>query len=184
MDVGGATMVANMATIALKQPAVAARVVEAGGLPNYGAQMFPVPATMPQLPLIWVEATDENQAEVTKTLEIVVQETAVTLQNLQQQAQVPGDQMVTTFVVQPPSVPAKGMPSRTRSTVTIFVAGAGLALLATVVLDVLLMRRKARRAQRRASAEAGAELQLIDLPTDNHHQTPNGTAPEGVLEAR
>jgi hypothetical protein len=176
-------MIANMATISLKQPAVVDRVVEGGGLPNYGAQMFPVPATMPQLPLIWVEATNEDQTQVTKTLEIVVQQTAVALQNLQQQAQVPSDQMVTSFVVQPPSVPAKGLPSRTRSTVAIFVAGAGLAVLAAVVLDVLLTRRKARRAQRQASAEAGAESQSVDLPNDNHQPTPSGTAPEGVLEA-
>src|SRR5262249_28583554 len=131
LDVGGASLVANMTAIALKQPAVVDRVVEAGGLPNYGAQMFPVPATVPQLPLVWVEATDANPAAVTKTLELLIQQSYATLHSLQQQAQVPEDQMVTPFVVQPPGVPAKGTPSRMRSTMMIFVAGFGLAILAT-----------------------------------------------------
>ena len=126
LDIGGAQLIANMTAIGLKQPAVVDRVVEAGGLPNYGAQMFPVPATVPQLPLVWVEATDPDPAAVTKTLELLIQQSSATLHSLQQQAHVPEDQMVTPFVVSPPGVPAKGTPSRTRSTMMIFVAGVGL----------------------------------------------------------
>jgi hypothetical protein len=181
LDVGGASLVANMTAIALKQPAVVDQVVQAGGLRNYGAQMFPVPATTPQLPLVWVEATNADPAAVTKTLEILVQQTAVTLHSLQQQARVPDDQMVEPFVVQPPSVPAKGMPSRTRSTIAILVAGAGLAILASVLLDAFLTRRRAKRRASLASVQVGAESEPVDASTDGQRST---TATEGALEAR
>ena len=46
--------------------------------------------------------------------------------------------MVAPFVVAPPSAPVPGMPSRTRSTVAIFIVGAGLSVLLTVVADILL----------------------------------------------
>ena len=71
-----------------------------------------------------------------------------TLKSLQQQARVPADQMVGMFVVLPPTAPTATMPSRMKSTITIFVAGAGLALLVTVLADVLLTHFKSR-AQRR-----------------------------------
>ena len=72
-----------------------------------------------------IEATNADPAAVTKTLELVLQQAEITLRTLQQQAQVPDDQMVAPFVVSPPSAPAAGMPTRTRSTIAIFVAGAG-----------------------------------------------------------
>jgi hypothetical protein len=62
--------------------------------------------------------------------------------------------MVKAFVASPPSAPTAGMPSRTRSTVAIFIAGVGIATVVGVVIDVLLMRWKARRQKRR---EARAE---------------------------
>lgn len=145
LDIGGAPLIANIAAVGLREPAVVDRVVAAGGLPNYNSKMFPVPATSPQLPLIMLEATDADPAAVTKTLTLVIAQAEVTLRTLQQQAQVPEDQMVEPFVVTPPSTPAAAMPSRTRSTIAVFVAGAGLAVLVSVLADVLLSRRKAMK---------------------------------------
>jgi hypothetical protein len=184
LDIGGAPLIANMAVVGLREPSVVDRVVAAGGLPNYVSKMFPVPATMAQLPIIMIEATDADPAAVSKTLELVVAQAEVTLRTLQQQAQVPGDQMVAPFVVSPPSVPLAGMPSRTRSTIAIFVAGAGLAVLVTVLVDALLTRHKAKRRQRLALAEVDAEPIPVDPPTDVHQPTPAATATEGALEAR
>ena len=157
LDIGGASLIANMAAVGLREPSAVDRVVAAGGLPDYVSRMFPVPGTMPQLPLIMIEATDADPAEVSKTLELVVAQAEVTLRTLQHQAQVPEDQMVAPFVVSPPSTPAAGMPARMRSTIAIFVAGAGLSVLLTVVVDVLLTRRKSRTLQRKlAQAEVAA----------------------------
>jgi hypothetical protein len=148
LDVGGATLVTNLAVIGLRDPSVQARVVAAGGKPDYWTRMFPVPASMPELPLIMIEATEPDPIAASKTVELVVAQADSTLRTLQQQASVPDDQMVKAFVVSPPSAPAAGMPSRTRSTIAVFVAGAGLAILAGLVVDVLLMRWKARRQKR------------------------------------
>ena len=76
------------------------------------------------------------------------------------------------------------MPSRTRSTIAIFVAGAGLSVLVTVLADVLLTRLNAKRRQRLASAEVGAEPKPVDAPRDVHQPIPAATATEGALDAR
>ncbi len=144
LDVGGASLVANLTALGLQQPLVVDRVVAAGGLPSYSSKMFPQPANFQQLPLIMVEITDADPAAVTKTLGVVIEQTPVTLRSLQEQAQVPADQMVTPFVVSPPSAPASAMPSRTRSTVAIFAGGVAVTVLVTVLVDVFLTRRKAR----------------------------------------
>ena len=49
----------------------------------------------------------------------------------------------------PPSDPIAAMPTRTRSTATIGVAGLGLAVLVAVLTDVLLGRFRKRRTLRR-----------------------------------
>lgn len=145
LDVGGASLIANMTTLGLQEPAVVDRVVASGGLPDYSARMFPGPANMQQLPLIMIEATNPERKAVSATLQLVVAEAEATLKALQQQANVPDAQMVVPFVVSPPSTPAAGTPARTRSTVTIFAAGLGLSVVATVLLDVLLTRRTRRK---------------------------------------
>lgn len=155
LDIGGAPLIANMATLGLREPSVVDRVVAEGGLPDYVARMFPGPANMPPLALIMIEATDSDPVAVTKTLELVIAQSEVTLRNLQEQARVPGDQMVAPFVVSAPSTPAAGMPSRTRSTVAIFAAGVGLSVVLTVLVDVLLgRRRKGIDAGRQATSAA------------------------------
>jgi hypothetical protein len=173
LDVGGAPLIANMTALGLREPAVVDRVVAAGGLPDYDAKMFPGPATMPQLPLIMIEATDADQAAVSMTIELVVAQAETTMRALQEQAQVPNEQMVVPFVVSPPSTPAAGMPSRTRSTVAIFVAGLGLSVVVTVLVDVLLSRRRQR------IKAAPQPISTAAVPsTDNAPR--NGLEPDGV----
>jgi hypothetical protein len=187
LDIGGASLIANMTAVGLRQPSVMDRVAAEGGLPDYSSRMFPVSGGMPPLPLIMVEVTDADPAAVTRTLELVITQANVTLFALQQQARVPDEEMVAPFVVSPPSAPQKGTPSRTRSTVAIFVAGAGLSILVTVVVDILLTlltRRKSRAQQRRqAKSEAAAGLDPAHPPNDVAE--PNRAAvAEGVMDAR
>lgn len=156
LDVGGATLIASMTAVGLRQPAVVDQIVTAGGAATYGAQLFPVPVNTPPMPLVMIEQTSPDPGTATKTLELVIADTNNVLQGLQQQAQVPPDQMVTSFVVSPPSPPAAGMPSRTQSTVAMFLGGAGLSILITVVVDVFLARRRTRVRRKRQMAGDGA----------------------------
>lgn len=152
LDAGGASLIANMATLGLRDSSVVTQVVAAGGKPDYTAKMFPVPGTMPELPLIMIEATESQPIDTSKTIELVVAQADPTLRTLQEQAKVPDDQMVRPFVVSPPSVPVPGMPSRTRSTIAVFVALAGLAILVGLMADVLLTRWAGRRKKRKQTA--------------------------------
>jgi hypothetical protein len=160
-------------------------VVAAGGLPNYESKLFPVPGAFQQLPLIMIEETAADPAAVAKTLELVVAQADVTLRNLQQQANVPADQMVTPFVVSPPTEPAVAMPSRTRSTIATFAAGAGLAVLITVLADVLLTRRKSRAHQRQlANTEVAAGPDPVHPQNDVHTAGNAAPSAEGVMDSR
>src|SRR5271165_755939 len=58
LDVGGAPLIANMTTLGLSDALFRGQVVAAGGKADYTVRMFPVPATMPELPLILIEATE------------------------------------------------------------------------------------------------------------------------------
>lgn len=161
LDVGGAGLVSNLTALGLRDPAVVAQVVAAGGQPNYVARIFPVPTNSPQLPMILIEATEPDPAAAKKTVELVVAQADPTLLALQQQAGVPDEQLLKPFTVSPPSAPVAGMPSRARSTVAVFAAGAGIAIVVAVVIDVLFMRWKARRQKRRETpvrAVDGADL--------------------------
>ncbi|MGB3673027.1 MAG: hypothetical protein WA988_01140, partial [Candidatus Nanopelagicales bacterium] len=64
---------------------------------------------------------------------------------LQKQANVPDSELANSFVVSPPRVPLAGTPSRIRSTLTIFCAGAGIAVVLAVVVDLITVRIRARR---------------------------------------
>lgn len=184
LDIGGADLIANMAAVGLREPSAVDRVVAGGGIPDYVSRMFPVPTGTSPLPIVMVEATAADPAAVTRTLELVIAQADVTMQALQQQARVPEDEMVTPFVVSPPGTPAAGMPARTRSTIAIFVAGAGLAVLVTVVLDVLLVRRKARKIRELPSAEEVEEPKSASSPIGAGEPKQATTAPEGALEPR
>jgi hypothetical protein len=184
LDVGGASLIANMTAVGLREPSVVDQVVAAGGQPDYAARMFPVPGTMPQLPLVMIEATEADPDAVTKTLELVIAQSEETLRNLQQQARVPEDQMVAPFVVSPPSAPAAGMPARTRSTIAIFVTGFGLSVVVTVLVDVILGRRR-QRIKARSQATSAAEGPSPDR-TSSDVAEPNGVVGvhEGAMDAR
>jgi hypothetical protein len=182
LDVGGADLIANMAAVGLREPSTVDRVVAQGGMADYGSRMFPVPANTAPLPLVMVECTAPNAAAATRTLDLVIAQAGATLRTLQQQAQVPESQMVAPFVVSPPGDPAPGMPSRTRSTVAIFAAGAGLTVVLTVILDVLLVRRKSRKVL--GPAEPGEGSKPADSSVDDTKPTQVTTAPEAALEPR
>ena len=143
LDVGGATLIANMTTMGLRDSSVYERVMAGGGVP-YTTKMFPTPGGMQPLAMIMVEVTAADPAKASTTLALVTDEADVTVKQLQRQAGVPDDLMLKSFVVSPPSAPAAAMPSRTRSTIVIFGAGVGLSVLLTVAVDVLLTRRKSR----------------------------------------
>jgi len=129
-----------------------------------------------------VECTAPNAAAATRTLDLVIAQAGATLRTLQQQAQVPESQMVAPFVVSPPGDPAPGMPSRTRSTVAIFAAGAGLTVVLTVILDVLLVRRRSRKVL--GPAQPGEGSKPADSSVDDTKPTQVTTAPEAALEPR
>ncbi len=154
LDIGGAPLLANMAALSLRQPAIVDRVVDGGGMPDYVARMFPGPDTAPPIPLVMVESTAPDPASTTKTLELVTVEMSAVLHGIQQNARVPDDMMVKPFVVSPPSQPVAAMPSRTRATITVMGAGMGLSLLITVIADVLLCRRTERRRAKSLSTDS------------------------------
>jgi hypothetical protein len=77
------------------------------------------------------------------------------------------------------------MPSRTRSTVALLLAGVGLSILGTVVLDVLLTRRKAQRPESAtATAEHFPETRPADTSTDGHHPDSAVAGTDGAHERR
>jgi hypothetical protein len=174
LDVGGPALIANLSALGLRQPSVVDRVVAAGGLPDYGARLFPVPPTAPPIPLVMIEETSADPAAVRKTLELVIAAMPAMLRSLQEGASVPEDQMVHAFVVSPPSDPAAAMPKRTRATISIFVAGLGLTVVFTVLVDVLLVRRRKRiEAGPQAPSAAGGP---------SPEPTPRGVPePDGVV---
>ncbi|WP_280824739.1 hypothetical protein [Mycobacterium sp. OTB74] len=163
VDAGGASFLANMAVLQLRDPAVVNAVVAAGGRPGYGAKMFPVPATAAQLPLIMIDDGEYEAAAATKTVLLAGAQADPVLHAIQQQAGVPEDQMVRAFMVSAPSAPIEAVPSRTRSTIVIIAAGAVAAILVGVILDVILMRRKARRQDRKSGVQdRKSEVQALD----------------------
>jgi len=175
LDAGGATMIANMTALGLQQPAVLDRVAAEGGLPGFWAKLIQVPPSVPQPPIIMIEITTANRDAVTRTLELATKQAEQTLKALQQQARVPDDQMVQLFVVAPPTPPVGGMPSRMKSTLMILIAGAGLSIVFTVLLDVVWLRAKARVKRRRAAAQSGETVSAEpDAAIDDARPPRNG----------
>lgn len=173
LDFGGAPLLANMASLGLRQSTVVNRVVAAGGEPIYDARLFPVPATSPPIPLVMIDVATANPESATKTLELAAMELRASLENIQVQADVPPEMMATSFIVSPPSVPVPAMPSRTRSTMTVAVGGVGLTVLVTVLVDVALNRRRKRiRSTAGPTGEVAPDSTILDeartkLPMDD-----------------
>ncbi|MGW0042436.1 hypothetical protein [Rhodococcus sp. NPDC003348] len=159
VDAGGAPLIANLLAIGLRSPAVVQQVVAAGGQPGYFSKVMELPPPVGQLPLVMVEVTNPDPAAVTKTLELVAAQADVTLRTLQRNAGVPEDRMVAVYPVQAPSDPVPAMPSRIRSTVAILLAGMGLAVLAAVLVDLVMLRRREKTppGSERASESNGAD---------------------------
>lgn len=142
LDSGGATLITNMAALALRDSSTIAQVVAAGGAGDYIARMFPGPENAQPLPLIMIEASEPDPELAIKTVDTVVTQSQPVLRDLQQQAGVPIDQMVTSLTVSPPSAPVAGTPSRMRTTIVIVAIGLAVGILVAVGVDVILLRRK------------------------------------------
>lgn len=181
LDIGGAPLLANMTALGVREPAVVNRVVALGGMPDYTARLFPVPPTAPPIPLVMIEDSSPDPESTTKTLELVTKEISTSLENLQKQANVPPEMMVETFVVSAPSTPIAAMPSRTRSTASIFVAGLGLTVVVTVLVDVLL-GRAVRRRKSAVSPQPPSDDEDRPTPESGSVTTPSTThdVPERV----
>jgi hypothetical protein len=176
LDAGGPNLIANMAVLRMREPSIVNGVVAAGGRPDYGVKMFPVPATMGELPLVMIDAGEPDPNSATKTVDLAAAQADAALQAVQQQAGVPDDQMVRGFVVSPPSEPVEAMPTRTRSTIVIFAAGAGAAILVAVLVDVVLLRWKAwRRNRRQIESQAVDAANSIDAthPSEGTSKVPS-----------
>ena len=182
-------MIADMVTIGLGDPSVVDQVVAAGGGNWYNARLFPVPPTAVQPPLIMIDVTAADPATAKVTLQLVTAQAEVTLKGLQQHAGVPDDQMVSMFVVSQPVPPQAGMPSRTKSTITMLLAGVVLAVLVAVVADLLLTRlstrRKSRAQQkRRAQSEATAAQESAHPPNGVPRPIEAAPVAEDVMEGK
>jgi hypothetical protein len=184
MESGGASLIANLAVLGLRDPSVVGQVVAAGGQANYVARMFPVGPTSQELPLIMIEATESDPIAASKTVELAAAQTDPVLRTVQQQAGVPDDLMVKALPVSPPSPPAAGVPSRTRSTIAVLVAGAGAAILAGVLVDVLVMRWKARRRNRRQETVPATDPTNAIDPSMTANQTSKHAVDEVAIEGR
>jgi len=165
LDIGGAPLLANMTALSLKQPTVVNRVVALGGMPDYIARMFPTPPNAQPIPLVMIENTASDPAASMKTLELVTNEMSSALEAIQRQANVPPTMMVNSFLVSPPSRPVAAMPTRTRATASIAVAGIGLSVLTTVFVDVLLDRRRKRVEERPKAASDNQPSPSPDRPS-------------------
>lgn len=174
LESGGAPLIANLVVFGLRDPSVVEQVVAAGGQGDYTAKMFPVDSGMQQLPLIMIEATESDPAAAAKTVQLAVAQADPALRNLQQQAGVPDDQMVRALSVSPPSAPAAATPSRTRSTIAIFLAGAGLSVLLGLMSDVLLTRYTGSRRNHRPTQVPPADEAVSRLQADTRGEANAG----------
>ena len=179
MDFGGASLVANMTALALRQPAVVDQVVADGGSRGYSAGILDVQGSVQQLPLVKIDVTDPDPLKVEKSLESLVVQSGAALLSLQQQAQVPADRLVSAIVVSPPTRPVAGMPTRTRSTVSMAAIGAGIALVVTVLFDLIVRRMTAFR--RKGKPDSPTRIAPPDVEADIAGPAKNRSS---VAEAR
>lgn len=151
LDIGGAQFIMNMVVLGFDDPAVRERVVAAGGERNFTVRMFPSPpsaAIQTALPLIMIEATEADSASATRTVELASQQADSILANIQQQAGVPDSQMVRAIKASSPKT-VEGMPSRNKTAALMLMLGAGLAVVAAVAFDYLMIGLRRLRGQRR-----------------------------------
>ena len=184
LDVGGASLIANMAALGMHQSTVVNRVVAAGGEANYEAKLFPVPATSSPLPLVMIDVATPDPVSTTKTLDVAALELRASLENIQKAADVPPSMMATSFVVSPPGVPVAAVPSRTRSTMTVAVGGIAAALLVTVLADVALVRRRRARLTPSTPERDLEPDELADEPATSPVEEPRHRQPADAAPVR
>lgn len=155
LEVGGPSLLTNMAVIACNDDAVKAKVMEAGGKWGYTVKNFPSPTGQTPLPLIMVESSQADAATAKNTVELAALQIDPVLQQLQRNVGVPEAQIVRAVVVTPP-VPVKAFPSRTRSSLGLFAGGLVLSILAAVVTDLLVTRVAGKMRNRRVARSGPA----------------------------
>lgn len=146
LDSGGPVLLANLTVLGLRQQSVVDQVAVAGGSPTYYVRMLPSLENQPPLPLIQVENTQADPGSVQKTVDLVAGQADAVLQGIQQRAGVSESQRVRALVASPAGPPIGSAPSRTKAAVGTMLAGAGLAVLAGVIVDVFANRRRRRTA--------------------------------------
>lgn len=167
LDAGGPSLLSNMLALTLNDASVRAQVVAGGGRGDYTAKMFPVPASVVQIPLVMIEATAPDAPSAAKTIELVAAQADPLLQRLQQQAGVPSEQVARALMVSPPGQPTAGTPARTRAALAILIAGVGLTIVSGVVVDAVTRRVRAR-GRSTPTAEIATESEPLpdsDAPT-------------------
>jgi hypothetical protein len=144
---GGPALLSQMLVFGLNDVDVINNVVSDGGKSNYTAKMFPTGGDLQSsgLPLVMVESTQPDPESAKRTVELVAAKANPVLRQIQQQAGVPDSLMVQALVAAPPAPPRAGTPSRTRSTFAMVVAGVGAAVLAAVLVDTVMLRRRLGR---------------------------------------
>ena len=155
LDVVGSTGFASMIAVALEEPAVAERVLAAGDVYAYDARLYPARERTQAPPQVLIEASGPDREGVLTTLRRVIGESPRALQNLQIDAQVPADRMVTMLVVAEPSVPTYGAPPRIRLFLAILTGGILLTILSTVISDFAIAGASARRVASKVAYTSG-----------------------------
>ena len=195
LEVGGAAVVMNMAVLGFDDPSVRAQVVAGGGKADFVVKMFPSPVTgsgsQEQLPVIMIEATESDPTSAARTVELAAAQADPVLRNLQQQAGVPDAQMARALSAAPPSAPIAATPSRTKSALSLSVVGAAIAILLGVVVDVLMMRWKARRQKGRQTglqtpggASPADEADSADAAENIQPQNRHAVADQVTMDSR
>lgn len=171
IDSGGATLMANLVSIGLRDADVVNRVVAAGGAPDYTAKMYPGSLNSPQLPLVMIEATQPDAQASLQTVEIVLEQAEPVFRKVQEIAGVPVEQRAKALITAPPNPPVAASPSRLRASSAVFAAGLALSLMAGVVADLLIKRFTSGRMTRLASTSPAS--QRVVQPETAVERTPN-----------
>jgi hypothetical protein len=144
LAVGGVGLLTNLLALGLSDPPVQEQVAAQGGLAPYTAQVFSIPGA--QLPIVVIDTTADDPDQAAKTLDLVAAQSDGKLRSIQASARIPEDQMLQTYAVGTQGAPIAAIPNRLRGAVATFVGGLGLVVLVTVLIDVLIQRRRDNRA--------------------------------------
>lgn len=173
VSAGGAVLLSNILAMSLKDESISRQVAAAGGDPNYTASVFELGIPGQQLPLVTITATTPDPGISTKTVELVAAQAVPLLKQMQQSAGVPEDQMLISYSVVPLGDPVQATPSRTRSTVALLLACTGLSVVATALLDSLMLRRKRVRLDREGA--------VVSSQVDAHRRSHDDREWESVV---